>query len=59
MKTVVDQFEKECSGSTEKQGEFGVVDIWTWIGIDTDTNLVPCRYVGRCNVEATYEFITI
>lgn len=41
----------------EKQGEFGVGDVWTWVAIDADTKLVPCWHVGRRDAIAAYEFI--
>jgi IS1 family transposase len=43
---------------TEKQGEFGYGDVWTWVAIDADTKLVPCWHVGRRDANAAYEFIT-
>lgn len=42
----------------EKQGEFGVGDVWTWVAIDADTKLVPCWHVGKRDANAAYEFIT-
>ena len=31
---------------TEKQGQFGTGDVWTWVAIDADTKLVPCWLIG-------------
>ncbi len=41
----------------EKQGKFGVGDVWTWVVIDADTKLVPCWHVGKRDANAAYEFI--
>jgi IS1 family transposase len=41
----------------EKQGEFGVGDVWTWVAIDADTKLVPCFHVGKRDAQAAYDFI--
>lgn len=42
----------------ERQGEFGIGDVWTWTAIDADTKLVPCWHVGRRNAEDAAEFIS-
>ncbi len=42
---------------SEKQGEFGFGDVWTWVAIDADTKLVPCWHVGRRDAHAAYEFV--
>lgn len=42
---------------SDKQGEFGFGDVWTWVAIDADTKLVPCWHVGRRDAHAAYEFI--
>ncbi len=42
---------------SEKQGEFGFGDVWTWVAIDADTKLVPCWHVGRRDAHAAYEFM--
>lgn len=31
---------------TEKQGQFGYGDVWTWVALDADTKLVPCWIIG-------------
>lgn len=42
---------------SDKQGEFGCGDVWTWVAIDADTKLVPCWHVGKRDATAAYEFI--
>lgn len=42
---------------SDKQGEFGFGDVWTWVAIDADTKLVPCWHVGKRDANAAYEFI--
>jgi hypothetical protein len=51
-------YAKQKNGSPEKQGIFGVGDVWMWTAIDADTKLVPCWHVGRRDGRAAYEFIT-
>jgi IS1 family transposase len=31
---------------TDKRGQFGYGDVWTWVAIDPDTKLVPCFTLG-------------
>jgi IS1 family transposase/lambda repressor-like predicted transcriptional regulator len=50
-------YAKQKNVSPEKQGIFGVGDVWTWTAIDADTKLVPCWHVGRRDGRAAYEFI--
>ncbi len=42
---------------SDKQGEFGIGDVWTWVAIDADTKLVPCWHVGKRDAQAAYDFI--
>jgi len=42
---------------SDKQGEFGYGDVWTWVAIDADTKLVPCWHVGKRDANAAYDFI--
>ena len=30
----------------EREGEFGIGDVWTWTAIDADAKLIPCFTVG-------------
>lgn len=41
----------------EKQGQFGMGDVWTWTAICADTKLVPCWLVGPRDAMAAREFI--
>jgi IS1 family transposase len=41
----------------EKDGEFGVGDVWTWTAIDAETKLVPSWMVGSRDGEAAKAFV--
>lgn len=41
----------------EKQGEFGVGDIWTWLALDADTKLAVSFRVDNRDAEAANEFM--
>lgn len=41
----------------ERQGEFGVGDVWTWVAIDPDTKLVPTWLVGDRGPESATAFM--
>jgi IS1 family transposase/lambda repressor-like predicted transcriptional regulator len=40
-----------------KKGEFGYGDVWTWVGLDTDSKLVLSWTVGRRDAQTGYEFM--
>jgi IS1 family transposase len=42
---------------TEKQGQFGYGDVWTWVALDADTKLVPSWRIGTRGAGTAYEFI--
>ena len=42
---------------TEKRGQFGYGDVWTWIALDADTKLVPSWLVSTRDVGAAYTFM--
>lgn len=42
---------------TEKQGTFGVGDVWTFTCIDADTKLMPCFLVGTRDTGCATEFM--
>lgn len=47
-------YSKQKNVPIEREGEFGVSDVWTWVAIDADTKLVPAWLVGERNaVDAT------
>ena len=39
-------YAKQKNVPTDKQGQFGYGDVWTWVAIDSDTKLVPSFMVG-------------
>ncbi|MGN6369101.1 MAG: IS1 family transposase [Phycisphaerae bacterium] len=48
---------KDKNVPQDRRGEFGIGDVWTWTGIDADTKLIPCWYVGPRNAEGARVFI--
>lgn len=42
---------------TERQGEFGIGDVWTWTAIDADTKLIASWMVGTRGAEPAQLFI--
>lgn len=50
--------EKKKKVPDEKQGVFGISDVWTWSALDTDTKLVTCWHVGKRDAKAAHEFLT-
>ncbi len=42
----------------DREGEFGVGDVWTWVAIDAETKLVPSFLVGRRDAMDGYRFMT-
>lgn len=50
-------YAKERNVPTDRKGEFGVGDVYTWVAIDADTKLVPCWLVGKRDAEYAYGFI--
>jgi IS1 family transposase len=41
----------------DRQGEFGVGDVWTWTAICADTKLVPSWFVGQRTVDDGFLFL--
>src|SRR5207302_11256777 len=41
----------------EREGEFGVGDVWTWVAIDADTKLVPSWLIGERTIEDATVFM--
>lgn len=41
----------------DRQGEFGVGDVWTWTAICADTKLIPAWFVGQRTAEDGYLFM--
>ncbi|HVS89994.1 MAG TPA: IS1 family transposase [Candidatus Acidoferrum sp.] len=50
-------YSKQKNVPTEKQGQFGYGDVWTWVAIDADTKLVPSFMVGRRDLQSAKIFI--
>jgi IS1 family transposase len=50
-------YAKEKNIPADKKGQFGYGDIWTWVGIDADTKLVPSFMVGRRDARTARIFI--
>jgi IS1 family transposase len=50
-------YAKEKNVPTEKKGQFGYGDIWTWVAIDADTKLVPSFMVGNRDLRTARIFI--
>ena len=50
-------YAKQKNVPSEKQGEFGYGDVWTWTAIDADTKLCIGWLVGRRDGSTAYEFI--
>jgi len=48
---------KQKNVSPEHEGIFGHGDVWTWVGIDADTKLVPAWMVGYRDEEAATAFM--
>jgi IS1 family transposase len=42
---------------SEKRGQFGYGDVWTWVAIDADTKLVPSFMVGNRDLQTARIFI--
>src|SRR5580704_11377695 len=51
-------YAKSKNVPTEKAGEFGVGDVWTWTAIDADTKLVPSWLIGTRDGEAAKAFVS-
>jgi IS1 family transposase len=41
----------------ERQGQFGIGDVWTWVAIDADTKLVPSWFVGTRDGDCADAFV--
>ena len=50
-------YSKQKNVPQEKQGEFGVGDVWTWVAMDADTKLVISQLIGLRDAEFANEFI--
>jgi IS1 family transposase len=50
-------YSKQKNVPADRQGEFGVGDVWTWTAIDADTKLVPSWFVGQRTAEDGFLFM--
>lgn len=48
---------KQKNVPADRQGEFGVDDVWTWTAIDADTKLIASWMVGRRDGSAAKAFV--
>jgi len=51
-------YAKQKNVPTDKQGQFGYGDVWTWVAIDSDTKLVPSFMVGGRDLQTAKIFIS-
>lgn len=50
-------YAKEKNVPSDKVGQFGYGDVWTWVAIDPDTKLVPSFTVGSRSALTAREFM--
>ena len=50
-------YAKEKNVPADKKGKFGYGDVWTWIGIDADTKLIPSFTLGYRDAKTASIFI--
>ncbi|OHB59330.1 MAG: transposase [Planctomycetes bacterium RBG_13_46_10] len=50
-------YSKQKNVPSDKQGEFGYGDVWTWTAMDADTKLIPCWLVGLRDADYANEFM--
>jgi IS1 family transposase len=50
-------YAKQKRVPTEKQGQLGSGDVWTWVAIDADTKLVASWFVGPRDAGTAYAFM--
>ena len=50
-------YAKQRNLPKEKQGEYGVGDVWTWVALDSDTKLVASWLVGLRDADYAHEFM--
>lgn len=50
-------YAKEKNVPSDKKGQFGYGDIWTWVAIDADSKLVPSFMVGNRDLQTARIFI--
>jgi len=50
-------YAKEKNVPADKQDTFGYGDVWTWVAIDADTQLVPCFALGNRDAQTANAFM--
>lgn len=50
-------YAKDKNVPADKQGQFGVGSVWTWVALDADTKLVPCWLLGTRDAGCATEFM--
>jgi len=50
-------YAKQKNVPAEKAGEFGYGDVWVWVGLDSDTKLVPTYRVGPRDLQEARLFM--
>ncbi len=50
-------YSKQKNVPKEREGEYGVGDVWTWVAIDADCKLVPAWLVGERNANDATVFL--
>ncbi len=51
-------YAREKNVPSEKRGEFGYGDVWTFVAIDADTKLVPAWMIGSRTPQTAHLFMT-
>jgi hypothetical protein len=51
-------YSKQKNIPQDKQGQFGVGNVWTWTAIDADSKLCVSWLVGTRDADSAYEFMT-
>jgi IS1 family transposase len=50
-------YSKDKNVPSDKRGQFGYGDVWTWVAMCADTKLVPCWLVGPRDMDTAVEFM--
>lgn len=48
---------KQKNVPADKQGQFGIGDVWTWTAIDSESKLVPSWRIGARDLGTAYDFM--
>lgn len=51
-------YAKKRNVPADKRGQFGYGDVWTFVGIDADTKLIPCWYIGTRDAGSAFHFMS-